>query len=85
MTVDQITAEVESRRESRALVLSDDSEEWTAVGSEEADDLAESSENTLDGNEDVEDELALEEEEVVVSGKPAVQGAFCHVRRESSS
>jgi mitogen-activated protein kinase kinase kinase len=58
MTVDEITAEVESRRESRALDSTDD---WTQVGSEGGDDGIESSEATLAMDEY--DEVGDDEEE----------------------
>jgi mitogen-activated protein kinase kinase kinase len=62
MTVDQITASVESRRESLAVDTSDDSiDDWTKVGSEQDGSIDESPELSESGEEDSEED---EDEEV---------------------
>jgi mitogen-activated protein kinase kinase kinase len=61
MTVDEITAEVESRRESMAIDRGSDTDDWTKVDSEEGIE-SETMESTLNEAEEEDYEEELDEE-----------------------
>src|SRR5882762_6780352 len=70
MTVDQITASVESRRESLAIDTGTDStDDWTKVGSDESSTIDESPELSEGSEDDDEEKGDLDEEETNVDDK----------------